>query len=259
MLAGVVAAEDLPQLNEDPWTGWFAGYERRAFRFGVNREGVASVMAFKEEDEPMHRRFWIEIEPLIEELKPDGKVSTRKAKPGGWQALTERTAVGGAIGYRGTVAGGAVFEVRFETDGDEIRGGGRIVERGKLTRNPVRFVIRIKVPNMYHYQKDEEKLEKIAKRDRISMVGEDGGKLRYDAWDVVDPGSVGIDGRGIRKARVDLAGFKGPRMDLDSGAEGLFEFRNSGERELYRGFAFAWMPDPEKDADGKGRFVLKFK
>jgi hypothetical protein len=250
--------DSLPQLNDRPWTGWFAGYECRDFRFGVGSDGVGILIPIdKRKKEPVSQRYWIKIEPVVEEVKDDGKVVTKKPADDGWTALTEATAEGGKIGYRGTVAGGATFEVHFETDRDTIRAGGRLLERGELTGSPIRLAIRVKVPNVYFYVDDEEKVEDLADGDRIRLEMADGKKLTFNGWDPVWAEQE-TGGSGVRAAGVKLEGYDKRELKLGSDKAGLFEFWNGEKRPLHKGFTLGWKPDPEKDPEGKARFTIEF-
>ncbi len=248
----------LPQLDDNPWTGWFAGYERREFRFGVKGDGTAVLIPINERnDDPISPRYWIDIEPVIEEVLDDGSVVTKQTLDTGWTAITEPTDEGGKISYRGTVTGGATFEVHFETDRDTILGGGRVVEKGELTEHPIRFAIRIKIPNVYHYVDNEDKVEDSADGDRIRIERADGKKMTLDGWEPVWA-DKDVSGPGVRTASIDLEGYDGREIELESGDGGLFEFWNGEKRPLYKGFTFGWKPDPEKDPEGKARFTIEF-
>lgn len=259
IVSSTLLAGDLPQLNEKPWVGWFCGYEVKAFRFGVNMDGNATLipMSASRKGETISPRYWIGIVPVIEEVMPDGRVVTKQAQDGGWDALTESTSDAEKISYQGTVTGGARYEVSFELHRNEIRCGGKILEKGDLTKNPIRLAIRMKIPNLYIYQKDEKKLKKIVKRDRIDLVGIDGKKEKLDGFDPVN--SEDVTGKGIRSARIDLDGYKGARLDVDAGDSGLFRLENQPESPLSKGFYMIWSADTEKDPESKGSFLLKFK
>lgn len=256
--SGLATAGMLPQLDDDPWTGWFAGYEDRDFRFGVNNDGEGVLIPIDErKDEPVSQRYYIRIEPIIEEVREGGRVVSKRPVEGEWEAITEANAEAEKISYRGKVTGGASFEVNFEIDGDQIRGGGRLLDKGELTEHPIRFALRVRVPNVYHYVRDEEKVEERAEGDTIRLERADGEKLKLDGWEPVWA-EKDVSGPGIKTASVELEGYDGRDLDLDSGDGGLFEFWNGEKRPLYKGFTFGWKPDPLKDPEGKARFTLEF-
>lgn len=248
-------AEELPQLIEKPWIGNYAGYERRGFQFLVGNSGDCQLSPMSGKDTVMSSRLSLKIRPLVEDVLPDGKVVAKTTLRDGWEALTPASVNPEKLVYRGTVTGGARFEVTLEFDGDQISAGGRLLEKGSLA-NP-RFVLRFQMPDVYYHENDAEKKAEKAKRDRIDLVRTDGKKLKLDLMTPLDAESAEFNGPGISKARVDIAGYKGLRLELDAGENAAFEFSNRGEQALVEGFTLGWMPDPAKDPAGKGRVILR--
>jgi len=256
LLTATATAGSLPGLVESPWMGWYAGWEGRDFRFGIRGDGEAALVPYKKNGDDISARYWIDIEPVIEEVRGE-RVVTKRPVDDGWEAQDPAAIDPAKVTYRGTVTGGATFEVSFELDGKTIRGGGRILDRGELTEHPVRFALRIIVPNVYYYQKDEKKLEDLAEGDKIQLLRADGKKLRFDALEPV--WGQEQNGPGISEARIDLEGYDGSRIELAAGEAGLFEFWNRKKGPLYKGFTLGWKPDPAKDPKGEARFELRFR
>lgn len=259
LLVSPTFADRLPQLNEKPWIGWYAASEQRNFRFGVKSDGEGVLIPMKGRDETASPRKWIDFMPVIEEVLPSGRIVTKENLEDGWEAVTPVSDDAEKITYRGTVTGGARFEVNLEIDGNEVRGGGRILEKGELTENPIQFSLRVRIPNVYHFVDDPEDIEELAERDKIQIERIDGKKLKFDAWKPVWAEKEDCSGPGVQTARVDLDGMEGFKVDLEAGDKGAFHMYNGSLRPLYKGVTFGWRPDPAKDADGKGRFVLEFK
>ncbi|MBB5352966.1 hypothetical protein HNR46_003216 [Haloferula luteola] len=249
-------ADMLPQLDGKPWTGWFAGYESRKFRFGVNREGEAFLMPMKNRDETIYNKQWIRLTPVIEELRSGRGPVTKKTELNGWTALSEKSDQAERISYRGTVTGGAVFEVTLEIDGASVRAKGRLVEKGSLANKELRFGWRVKIPNLYYNQKDEKKLEDGTKGDRYEFVRADGEKVRWDGWDSVNGDEV--TGEGFTAARLDLEPYDA-RVTFETEKGGLFELWNGGEKPLYQGIGVNWIHHPEADPKGEAHFTMTFK
>lgn len=251
-------AGELPQITEKMWLGKYIGYEHRSFQFSIGTSGEAGLLPMGEKGKPMGHSNTIRIQPLIEETQPDGRKVGRLAPKGGWEAVTKAGADVETVVYRGTVAGGARFEVTFDFDGAEIRGGGKVLEKGTLT-NPLAFVLRISFPDVYYFEKDAAKKNDKAEKDRVDILRVDGKKLKLDLVTPLDAESPEFSGPGVVRARVDLAGYKGKRFDLEAGGNASFQFWNKSQSELVDGFSFGWSPDAAKDPDGKGRFVLKVR
>lgn len=255
MAAAVARADMLPQLDKKPWTGWFAGTENRKYRFGVDRKGDAFLMPMKNREEAIYNKQWIRFSPVIQEIREDGRLVTKKSETNGWTALSEASAEAEKISYRGTVTGGAVFEVIFEIDKNEIRAGGRLVEQGTLTGN-YRFAILTSIPNMHYGDKEDDKLEDKAGDDDYLFVRADGEKLKFDGWSEIDASEV--NGEGFKSARIDIEAY-GAKLDLMAGEDGKLEFWNRGLQRAYRGVGVNWIHDHQKDPEGRSRFTIIFK
>lgn len=251
-------AGELPQITEQPWLGKYFGYEHRNFQFSIGTSGEGGLLPMGDKGKPMGHSTAIRIQPMIEETLPDGRKVGRPGTKVGWEPVTKPGADEEKVVYRGTVAGGARFEVTFEFDGAVIRGGGKVLEKGTLT-NPLAFVLRVNFPDVYYFEKDAEKKKDKAKKDRVDLLRVDGKKLKLDLVTPLDAESEKFSGPGVSQARVDLEGYKGKRFDLEAGSNARFQFWNKAEAELVAGFAFGWSSDPAKDPDGKGRFVLKVR
>lgn len=250
-------ADELPQLSEKPWLGWFAGYEGKKFNFGVGDDGRGALIPLGKGSEPVSSAIWIRIHPVIVEEKPDGRAFSRKVIEDSWEPLSESSNEAETMAYRATVEGGAIYEVHFDIDGDEISCGGRIIEKGELSENSIKLVIRVKVPDYFKYERDKDGFEKKFKRDEIGLLMVGKGKKKFDVFEPVDKEKVNDDA--IRSARIEYDGFKGPRLDLESVDPGSFRFWNAQVQPLSEGFSLEWSADPTKDPDGKARFTLTFK
>lgn len=250
-------AEELPQLNVQPWIGSYAGYERRTFQFLVGNDGEGLLTPMGDKGALMSGRIGIRLQPLIEEVLPDGRVIGKQATKDGWEPVTPATIDPEKLTFRGTVAGGARFEVNLEFDGDEISVGGKLLEKGDLA-NP-RFVMRFIVPDVYYFEKLIEKREEKAKKDRVELLRTDGKKLKLDLVTPLDAETKEFSGPGVSQARIDIAGYKDNRFELEAGENAAFEFWNRGEAALIEGFTLGWRLDPAKDPEGKSRAVVRVR
>ena len=251
-------AGELPQLTEKPWLGQYAGYEKRSIRLLVNAKGELLLMPPNEKKGFASEFNAIKMVPLIEEISPDGRFFGKTAISDGWEAVTPAAVNPEQVSFKGTVEKGAKFEVNLEIAGDEIRGGGRVIEKGEYTR-PLRFVMRIQFPNLYYKERDTEKLAEKMKKDRIDLLRMDGKKLKLDPMTPLNAETEEYSGPGISQARLELAAYKAVKIDLNAGTAGSFELWNRGEGALYEGFTLGWKHDEEKDPQGKARFSLKLR
>ena len=258
LLPPVLSAGELPQLQEKEWVGNYAGYERRSFEFRISGRGDGLLLPMGDKGKLASDRIGIKVLPLIEEVMPDGKIVAKMPTADGWEAVTPATVNPEKLVFRGTAAGEARFEVTFEFDGDEIRAGGKVLEKGKLT-NPLRFVLRFQFPDAYPYDTDPAKRAVKAKKDRVDLLRTDGKKLKLDLLTPLDAEAEKFGGPGVSQARVEIDAYKGHRFDFNAGPNASFEFWNKGDPALVEGFTLGWKPDPAKDPDGKSRVVFEVR
>ena len=250
-------AGTLPQLNEDPWTGWYMGMQSRDFRLGVNIEGEIFVIGMKNRKDPVTRAYQLVVSPVVEELTGNGRKVSKAVQPDGWEAVTPASNEPDKIVYRGTVTGGARFEVVIEPTKEGFIAGGRVIDAGTLN-DPLRFSFRCRMPDTYKYKKNEEELEKEASRDGFEFVHVDGKKVKLDGMSKVDAESPEVMGDGLKSASIEF-GVIDAEVEISNLGGGRLELWNEGERELYSGLSVNWAHDSAKDPEGKGRFELKWK
>lgn len=257
LVSSSLFAGELPQLTKEPWLGQYVAYQKRVFRFTVDAKGEGHLVPGDGKGGFINSKNGVKFVPLIEDSSKDGRTFAKPATADGWEAVTPASAETDKVTYRGTVAGGARFEVTFEFEGNEVRAGGRVIEKGSLT-NP-RLVIRAQVPNIYFFDKDEKQRAEKLKKDRIDLLRADGKKLKLDVLTPLDAETEAFSGPGISEARIEMEGFKGARFEISAGAGGMFELWNKGEAALYEGFSLGWKHNEEKDPEGKERCVFKLR
>ncbi len=257
VLSSSAFAGDLPQLNKAPWEGWYVGLETREFRLGVNREGELVLMPFKGRNDLVPSPQYLVVTPVIEEMPPGRRPIGKKVEASGWEPVTPAGLDPEKIVYRGTVTGGAKFEVVIEPTRDGFRAGGKLIEPGTLT-NPLRFSLRCRLPDPYRYQKNEEKLKDDAEKDDYLFILTDKKKVKLDGMSKVDASSEAVMGKGLSEVSVEF-GPMDAEVEMTVGEGGHFELWNNGERELYRGLSVNWIHDAAKDPEAKSRFELKWK
>jgi len=256
-LTAPVLAGPLPTTGKKPWVAYYAGYQRKDFHFTISSEGTGELLPYDAKGKPINHRNSIKFMALVEEVGADGKVVQKPATKDGWEAVTPAAIDPAKITIRGTSSGESRFEVNFEFNGDEIRAGGKLLDKGKL-KNP-RFVLRLAVPNVYSTEKDPAKLDKKAAEDRIDLVRTDGKKLKLGSRKALDAETAEVSGPGVAEARVEMAGLGDHRFEFEAGDGAAFEFWNKEAGPLSEGFSLLWKPDPAKDPQGKARLVMKVR
>ena len=250
-------AGSLPTIGKQPWLTQYVAYEHKQLQFTINSEGTGLLVPMNEKGKLLDDKHAIKFLPVVEDVSADGKVAAKYIQKDGWEAVTPAGVDPKTVTYRGTAGGNSRFEITLEFDGKEVRAGGKILDKGTLI-NP-RFRLRVQVPNIYLYDKDAEKLEAKAGKDRISLARTDGKKLKLEVLKALDAEAAETSGPGVSQARIEMAGFAGNRLELDAGEAGSFEFFNDGIAPLSQGFSFFWKADPVKDAQGKARLSFEVR
>jgi len=253
-----VFAGELPELLEKPWTAWYTGYEGKRFHFGVDPDGNASLIPLDGKSKSrVSQHCWISIKPVILETTPDGRDVVKKPLEDGWEALTPESNDAAKVSFRGTVTGGAKFEAHFEVDGDELYCSGYLIDKGELTKNPIRFAVQVTVPNAYRHTKDEEDLQEKTKGDRFDFVMSNKKKAKFKGDEPENV--VAKECEAIRWVKADISYYKGAKMEFDAGDIGLFEIAAPKSDPIAQGFTLVWTPDAAKNANGQAKMMVEYK
>ncbi|MGB6222836.1 hypothetical protein [Haloferula sp.] len=256
--SATVFGGELPELFEKPWMAWYSGYEGKKMHFGVAPDGQASLIPIDEKSKDrISQGNWLSIRPVILETMPDGRDVVKSAIEDGWEAITPESNEAEEVKYRGTVTGGAKYEVHYQVDDGEIIASGQILDKGELTENPIRFAIRVIIPNVYRHVDEEEKLLERAEDDRFDFVKVDKKKAKFKGDETVE--AVAKECGPFRYLRAEIENYNGGRFEFDAGDIGQFEFEKPDADLIAKGFTLVWTPDPAKNAGGKGKMLLEYK
>lgn len=248
----------LPMLNEKPWLGHFAGYERRNFQMGVTSEGQIELQIIKDGGGVLGAGRVISIRPeLCEQV--EGRTVIKKIIPESLTSTEKATVQPQKTNFRGKVTGGAEFEVSLEFDDNVVYMSGRMLSRGELT-NPVHFQIRVRFGDVYRYTASDKLKEETA-RDRIETLGLDKKKNKIKFFDSVDLASEQINGKGLSAVEVEMKGLNDKKFIYQAqGPSTLRLENNQGLAEApLKGFCVIWRADEGKDTDPKARLFLQVK
>lgn len=253
----------LPALNEPPWLGHFIGIENKRYHFGLTSMGKITLNPLNERGVPIGHRLTIDLVIGILETKPDGSTTLRQIKPETLQSSDPATDDLKKTVIRGQVTGEASFEATIEHDRGLISIGGRVVDPGTL-KNPLSFTVRTRIPCPYPYDKVDERKDnkdfmKKIEDDRLDLKWTDGKRIKQTFEKEVDATSKEMNGPGIAAAQVETSSYKGKKILLTASENSLLTLWNAKPAPLFEGFTFNWVPDPQKDKDGKSRMTLEVK
>lgn len=259
------ASAQLASLDEKPWLGYFAAYADKRFQIAMEAKGAIVLTPMNEKGTPVSSKIAIHIEAGIEEVAPDGKVVLRRIKPESLASQEPPSDDFEKFTVTGKVTGDAAFELHMAQDRGTITIGGRVTDPGTLTKLPIRFVVRVKFPDIYPYEKVADKqhdkafLKKI-EDDRLELKWTDGKRVKQDFEPMVEAASKELNGPGIAAAQVEVASYKDRRLLLMASPGSSMSLWNAKTAPLHEGFTLSWLPpDPAKDPKGEARLSIEVK
>jgi len=269
---------ELPVLQNEPWLGYFAGFSNKRFHLGVTPQGDIEMYPLTGKNDPVGKQLAIKIDAGVEETQATGRVVIKKIKEESLESSESPTGKLEKTSIRGEVTGGAKFELNIEQARGIIYLGGRILDRGKLTKNPLRFVVRVNVPNMYPYQdhdpgtaedskrEKEKKAQKVGKAfqkkvksDLLLLTWTDGNRVRQDFEKIVDVTSPTFNGPGITSVDVDASSYEGKRLVFTAAPNSAMTLRNPSPAPLHEGFTIIWAADSSKDPQNKAKLAMEVR
>lgn len=266
------AKAELPSLDDRKWVGNFVGFESKHFQFSVATQGKAKIEAMGKKGAPLTSKLAVSIEFLIQEAMPDGKIVTKAIKPESLESEQPASLKPSNIVIRGKVTGDAAFEGYLTEEHGLISMGGKLLDPGTLTKNPLRFAIRVTFPDAYYAagkdkvttgKVDEKKVAKAfeqkIEKDRIQLKWTDGKSRKQSVSDAVDATSKEINGPGIAALSVEFSSYQENKFLLVASENSSMTLSNAVAKPLYSGFSVIWMADTAKDPEAKARLNLEVK
>ena len=258
---GSVLAQ-LPGLKEKPWLEQFAVTENRSFTYALNNWGEGKIIPVGKGGKEISIQLHIPVTILIEEVLPDGRTVAKKIVPESLETKDLATLKPGKISFRGKVTGDASFEAQVEMDRGVIAVGGRLLDPGTLTKNPLRFGVRVTLPEAYRNAKKTEKddakeFAKKLKEDRYAIIWTDGKRLKFNGGDKLEVNPKDVNGPGITELKALISSYQGKTVEFTAAENSKMTVAARAADQLFSdGFTLSWYPDPAKDPDTKAR--LKF-
>jgi len=260
--AGIrTASAELPTLSKQPWMGYFTGLESKKFNFGVNGLGKITINVLNSKGEEVSHSLTIPIYVGIEETTPNGKTILREIKPESLSSADPAKEELEKTTIKGQVTGDASFELYLEEARGLVQIGGRITDPGTLTKNPIRFVARVRFPSAYSRvktddKKSEKEFEEKLEKDRIDLKWSDGKRVKQTFEKPVDATTTELNGPGIVAAEMECGAYQGRKILLMASENSSMSLWNSESKPLHEGFSLNWAPNAEKDKEGKSRLII---
>ena len=255
---------DLPTCPDKPWDRCFAGMENRKFKFIIDPWAQGRIIPIGKSGKEIGHSLQPSVSFIVEEVLPSGTSVVKKITPDSLDPQAKPIAKQGKTNFTGKVTGDASFEGMVEFDQGTILLGGRLLGPGTLTKNPLRFGIRIYFPSAYRHAKTTEKddARKFAKQirgDRYTVGWTDGKQAKFNGGDKLDPQSKAANGPGIAQFKMDVESFQGATFELKADPNSKMLLWSRQEQAFHEGFSITWYPDPAKDPEAKARIRIVVK
>ena len=259
------SAQQLPSMDEMPWTGFFSGHLRHGFEFGVNNEGECEIYLMgkgrKRVGETRKVRIYTEV---IVEL-PDGEtVRKRLKKDVGFSTDQKPGLKHKEIQFTAECYGDAKVEIGIKYDGNEITMDGKILDRGTFKEGKMSLGFKVMVPAMYTstYAGDDDKSKARMRRDRIKFVRvKDQKTMKLKSYEDVDLNEDSLAGGGVTELSVSMNGMERRTFHFtttDGKGNLAFENKTQGRKgKLWQGYVVRW--EREWGDEGVAAFVIEVK
>lgn len=248
-------------LKDKDQLGYFIAAKSRIYQFDVSQAGKTSIKVLGKNGESNNKQI-VTVDFLVEESMPDGKVVKRQIQSETLESAQPATTRPQDVVIRGKVTGDVGFEIFVSEAQGGIALGGRLVDPPE-GKNPMRFAISVKFPNVYaDVKKDDDKrkakaFEEKIKRDKIQLVWTDKTRIKPSLTDSLDASSKEINGPGIASAQIEFNGLQERRFEINATENSMMMISNGAPSPLNQGFALTWSAVAAKDPQNKARLVIK--
>ena len=265
------ASAELPMMDQ-PWLGYFAVAEERAFNFLIGaQDGSINIMVRNKEGTPIEG-IPITLQFLATETLPDGSVRDLPMKPDTLESAEPATAKLKKTVFRSKLTdqatGEPTLEVTLEIASGTILANARITDKGAFDKNPLRPVIRAGFPVFYVNENsvkaewDKKQIKEFEKRigkDSVTLKRLDGKVVKLACVDKTDPKFKEVNGTGISSAEVEIGAFQNRKIEFLAAPNSSLTLAYTAPLPLHNGFYLQWSADPAKDPEGKAKLAIRIK
>lgn len=258
------ALAELPSLAAKEAMGRFAISANSKYNFHIECRGRFELLPEGGRKKKVQETSAIFIEPIIEEVLPDGSFNTRAINYGSLESNDPATDDLEKTTIRGKANGDISFEMTTEVVQGTIFFNGKVTNPGPTIKNPLRFAIRIKIPSLYQRlnirgPEQEEEFKETLEDDKVSIRWTDGERLKKNFQKNIDASSEEINGPGITSVEIDSAAYAGKKVTITAATNSSLKMSNSASEPLHKGFQLMWTTDPAKDKDHKTQIAIEVR
>lgn len=252
-------------MSDAPWGGFFSGYERRGFHFGVNDEAQCEIYLIGKDRKRIGAARKIRIYPEVLVELPDGKRITKALKNDeGYDSKQKAGLDHEQIKLTAITVGQAKVEMVIKYSGNRVILDGKILERGTLEKGKLYFSYRVMVPAMYGktYSKDAKKEKARMRRDKVRFTrAKDKKGVSLKSYEMVNLQDEKMAKGGVLDLEVSMEAQEGRDfLFTTEGGKGALGFKNKSpkkEGKLWEGYQVSW--ERELDDPKAAPFVIEIK
>ena len=258
--------QQLPIMKKQPWLGFFSGYERRDFHFGVYNDGECALFLMKSRKVRASMTKTVKIYPELYVENEEGERSNKRLKEHeGFLTQLEPGLDHKKVSFTAETTGDAKVEILIQYDGDKIIMDGKVLDRGQLGEGKIYFGYKVMMPSFYYaatYGKDKDKAKSVMRRDDFRFTRAiDGKRVSLKVYEKYNLGSDELAKNGITKLEVEMSAQEGKEFIFTTlDGKGVFELSNrfdGRESEPWKGYYVRWYrPMNEKKGDEIKPFVI---
>lgn len=254
------AHAELPMLDA-PWLGMFGVYEDKSVQIVIKQNGELVVSPLLGSDKP-GPYVNLPVTFGIEETMPNGRTRFHPILPDSLESPDGASDKFKKATLTGEVEGGARFELVIEVKRGEILIGGRIMEVGTLTQNPIRLLVSSRILNFYGKERlqlknDPEAFEALIEDDYVKLKWSDGRRKKFDFIESLNAEDNGVSGPGSEEVEVEIKAIS--KVFTFSASEASSLSLSNHQKALNMGFLVNWTVEAAKDPKGSARLSIEVK
>ena len=249
----------LPSLDENPWFGMFAAHEDRDLRFTFSDMGKVEVRPIAN-NRPLGMQYIMSIDFYVRETRANGRVTNHTLVPESFTTEDEATTRPEKFTVRAKTKDDAEVEIVVERQRNGFAIGGRLVDKGKLTSNPVEFAIRTRFRDFYYHVSDRESRThtRNVRGDEARLRLTDGKRERVAFNDEVENPEA-LAAMNIAQMQLNIHGMRGKTVEYSATENARINIDKTNDRPMTRGFHMFWTADPEKNVENTERLEISVR
>ncbi len=258
-------AGPLPQMEEQPWLGYWIANDQRDFDYAIaalDGRGKLQPKVRKREGyvhAGVHDHFQVVF--ILEELVR-GTWARRMMLDGGLETGQGPSAKASECVFVATYQGGSKARIHHRFERGKIVISTEVAH--KAAGNPLRTGVLIVTPNIYNvlnYQKvpDEEEIENLMEDDEIRAVRVDGKRFKFKLHENVKLGAPDVLGDGAEEFSLNVKRYGGKPFVFSSAAKGGGKILFEQKGRLFESCRITWYPAENKTPAQGAELVIDFK